>query len=444
MDRDLLKGSIAPQLAALSLPLLLGNVLQQLYNGVDAFILGRWAGDEAFAAVGIAGSVMNLFIFVLGGICAGISVLFAQLHGAGDQKGYRREMFLSLTFGGGFTLGLMILCLLAKHPVLRLIQTPAELLPLVSDYLSVIIGGFLATYLYNLCAAALRSVGRTGAALLFLALSMGGNALLDLLFVAVWQKGVAGAAWATVLSQAFSALASGIYLLRTVPAARFHRSDMVLDKALLRDTARLGLVSAMHQSSLYIGKLLVQGAVNTMGTAGIGAYTAATRIEGFINSFSDSGAEAISVFVAQNTGAGQKARARQGLSCGMKLMILLCLAAALGMAVFAPQLIGVFLTESGEALEEGTSYLRLVAVFYVCNFIGAAFVGFFRGTGRVQLPVIGTTVHISVRVLLSYLLVGKLGLSAVALATGIGWIVVSSLHTFFYHRIRQKESAETC
>ena len=298
----LTRGSIPPQLVSLALPLIFGNILQQLYNTIDAMVIGRFAGETAFAAIGVAGTVMNLFLFLLSGCCTGISVLFAQQYGSRDLAGFRQEGFLASVFGGLFTLVLSLAALLLLRPLLTLMQTPEDVARLAADYLVVIFGGLLATFFYNLCAAALRSVGDTRSALLALLAAMAANLALDLLFVARLGMGIAGAAWATVLAQLLSVALCLLYL--------FRREDRRLDRGLLRRTVSYGAVSALHQSSLYIGKLLVQGAVNSMGTPMISAYTATTRIEGFANSFGDSGAQAVSVFTAQNTGAGEERRGR--------------------------------------------------------------------------------------------------------------------------------------
>lgn len=315
MTKNLLMGNIRGQLVQLAFPLLLENVLQQLYNAVDSIIIGRFVGSTAFAAVGVAGTVRNLFVFMISGVCVGVSILFAQLYGAQDLDGYRREVFLALSLGSGFTLVLTILSLMGLPWILRLIQTPAEVAGEAAAYLRIIFCGFLATYWYNLCAAILRSVGNTRIPLLFLAVAAAINTGLDLLFVAAFSMGVTGAAAATVIAQLISAACCSAHIWKRIPFAVFRRQDMVVDGGLLSRTVRFGLVSALQQSSLYIGKLLVQGAVNSLGTACISAFTAATRIEGFVNSFGDSGAEAIAIFVAQNTGAGQEKRAGKRIFC---------------------------------------------------------------------------------------------------------------------------------
>lgn len=425
---DLTSGSITQHMLRLAAPLIAGNILQQLYNTVDAFILGRFAGADEFAAVGIAGSVMNLFLFVITGACTGISVLFAQFYGAGDRKSFRCEHWLSLLFGVLVTVIGSGLGFLALPSLLHMIQTPEELTALVTSYLTIILFSLPAAFLYNLYSAILRAIGRVNAALMALASAVTVNLLLDLCFVAKFQWGIAGAAWATAASQLLSAVICIVYLRHQTPELFFTRSDCSMDRALLRRTAHFSFVTALHQSSLYIGKLLVQGAVNTGGTDMISAYTATTRIEGFANSFGDSGSAATSILVAQNRGAEKNTRVQQSFRSSLILMLCMGVAMSIVMYVSASASVGFMLgTYSGEAFENAREYMKIIALFYTLCFTGNTFAGYFNGSGRVSVPFIGATLHISLRVILSYLLVERMGLPAVALATGIGWILVNVL-----------------
>ena len=434
----LTQGNIPQQLIWLALPLICGNILQQFYNTVDAFIIGRFLGSDAFGAVGVAGTVMNLFIFILSGCCVGISVLFAQFYGQRDLEAFRREGFLALVFGLLLTAALALGALVLLGPLLSLIQTPEGLRPLVAEYLTVIFLGLPVTFLYNLASAALRAAGNTLAALFPLMAATLLNIGLDLLLVGACGMGISGAAIATVFSQGFAALLALGYLRWRQPQLLFGRADMRFDWSMLRRTASFGLVSALQQSAVYIGKLLVQGAVNSMGNEAINAYTAATRIEGFANSFGDSGAEAVSVFVAQNTGAGDPKRVKRGFFTGMLLMIGLGLTMSLVMFVGAHASLVLMLGEGGlGALEDGIGYLRWVSVFYTLCFIGSSYVGLYRGIGWVSVPVIGSTLQITIRVILSYALAGSLELVGVAVATGIGWSAIVLYQTLLFRaRVR--------
>lgn len=426
MKGTLLEGNIRRELIALALPLLVGNVLQQLYNTVDSLIIGHFLGTQAFSAVGVAGTIMNLFIFMLTGFCTGISVLLAQLYGSGDRGSFRREVFISASLGAAITLALSGIFMLLMRPILLMIHSPTELIGDIEAYLKIIIGGMLCSYLYNLGSGMLRAIGDTRAATFFLFISVLVNAVVDYLFVGVWQMGIGGAAWATVLSQLMAALFCLIYIIRRDRDLICTRYDFGFERGLVKRTLSFGCTSALHQSSLYIGKIFVQGAVNLLGTSGIAAYTATMRVEGLANSVGSSMGSALSVFVSQNHGAGKSGRETEGFRRGMELAVIMSAMLSILMFVLARPSMGWFLDASErQAITYGAEYMRMISVFYLLCFTGNTFVGFFRGVGRMHVLLIGTTLHITIRAVLSYLLVGSMGLRAVALATGIGWICMT-------------------
>lgn len=426
-ENPILTGNVRRQLLILAAPLLLGNVLQQCYNIVDSLMIGRYVGVAAFAAVGVAGTVMNLMIFVINGFCAGVSVLFAAIYGTGDRQQFRREVFVAAVCGGMVTAALSGLFLTALNPLLTLLRTPEELTGYARSYLRIIGAGMMVTFGYHLCSAVLRAVGNTRWALYILFLATVSNWALDYLFVALLRGGIAGAAAATVLAQLISVAGCGMYLRRRYPELLCTRKDLVVSRELLYRTFRFGFASALQESNLYIGKMLVQGAVNGLGAVGIAAFTAASRLEGFANSFGDSGALAVSVLISQNRGAGNRARVRDGLRQGVLIHGALGILIPAILFLTAEKGVGMFLDAGwGRAVGEGAAYLKTVSCFYILCFVGSALVGYFRGTGRVHIPVIGTTINISTRVALSWLLVPRLGLAGLALATGIGWMMVVS------------------
>ena len=419
---QLTHGNISQQLISLSIPLLVGNILQQLYNTIDAVIVGRFVGDAAFGAVGVAGSVMNLFLFLISGGCEGVGTLLSQFYGAEDRPTFRRNFFLSGLFGALAALVLTTLALLVLNPLLVLLQTPVDVAVCAASYLRIIFLGFPAAFAFHLTSSVLRAVGNTRAGLFFLALSMGVNLALDLTFVAGLSMGVQGAALATVLAQALAAVLCAAYLRLRFPELVFHRADMVMDTPLLKRTAKFSAVTALHMCNLYIGKLLVQGTVNSLGEEAIIAFTAATRVEGFANSFGDSGATAVAVFTGQNTGARENIRVREGFHKGQRLLSCLGLFMSLVMILGAEPFLRLVLpTDSPSVLGPAMGYLRLVACFYLFNSLGSGLVGYFQGRGRINLPVIGATGHITFRVILSLILAPVMGLPAVALASGLGW-----------------------
>lgn len=439
MDSSLTRGNICSQLISLAAPLLIGNILQQLYNTMDAVIVGAFVGQNAFAAVGVAGSVMNLFIFLINGACAGAGVLLSQYYGAGDLNVFRKTFFLAAVMGTGITLLLSGTALITLNPMLELLKTPTDVIPYAADYLRLIYVGLLSCFAFHLSSSVLRCAGDTRSSFCFLLLSMVFNLILDVWFVAGLSMGTAGAAFATVIAQIFSALLCMGYLLRKYPRLIFRRVDAGLDPYLLRKMSRFSLVSALQMCNLYVGKLLVQGTVNTLGTDAIAAYTAAVRIEGFANSFGDSGSTSMSIFIGQNTGTHEQQRIKKGYLTDQIMLSVLGLFMSAMMFIFAAPALGFVLPGGNtEALRHGAEYLRLVACFYLFNFLGSGLSGYFHGRGRVNLPVIGTTIHITMRVILAHYFAPFGGLKAVAAATGTGWITV----VLFWGMFRRKDFKE--
>ncbi len=424
--RDFTKGNLYLELAQLSIPLIFGNILQQLYNMMDAFVIGRFAGKEEFAAIGIAGTVMNLFLFMIVGACTGLSILFARYYGEKDEEKLKKQHFTALTVGLLFSVVLAVLGWISLKNILQLIHTPAELTQYTIDYLRWILLSLPAAFLYNMYAAALRSAGDTMAALEILAVAVISNFVLDLLFVAKLHLGIRGAAQATACTQGISAVLCLCYLYHSHKEFLFGRKQCRIEKSWVLATIQCSLVTAVHQAGLYIGKMLVQGVVNTAGTEVISGYTAATRIEGFANSFGDSGSAATSVLVSQNYGAGSRERVHKTFRCSMKLTLSLGILCAILLFFSAPLTIRWLTAEQdGIAVTSGVYYLEVIACFYVFCFTGGTFTGFFNGLGKVKITLAGTLFQITLRVLLSWMLFTRLQLPAVAVATGIGWFLAN-------------------
>lgn len=438
ITNDLTKGHIRKQLIALSVPLIIGNIFQQFYNTTDGYIVGQYVNQYAFAALGIAGSLMNLFIFMINGCCNGMSIVFSQLYGQKNWTEIKKETFLSLIIGIVFSEILSICAFLFLDILLIFIRTPLEIMVYVKDYLYIITGFLIIVFIYNWCSAVLRAIGDSKTSLYVLILSMFLNIILDIFFVKNMCYGVKGAAIATIISQFFSAVICFLYIRKVYPQLLFSKNEMTFDKQLIKKTINYGFVSAFHQSSLYIGKLLVQGTVNRCGVDVITSYTLTMRIEGFINSFGDSGCVAISILVGQNVGAKQSERVKNTFIIGLKMMMILCICLSITMIIVTKPVIYLFIKDPSIQIINNTFYyIVIISFFYIFCFIGNCFVGFYKGIGKVNIPVIGTILHISLRVILSILLIDDLQLSAVALASGIGWTCVV-LYQYIYFNLKIK------
>lgn len=434
---QLTSGPITSQLLRLCLPLLAANVLQQLYNMINALVVTHYLGHDAFAALGVAESVMNLFIYVITGACMGASVLIARFYGEGNLPKLRQQLFVSGVLIGGATVVAVSLVLLFLPQLLGLIQTPSELMVHVSSYLQIVLVGMIFTFAYNYLASTLRAVGNTKAALGFLLLSLGYNLVVAWVLVAVLDLGIQGTALATATAQLLSALLCYLYLRKKMPHLMMGREDMKLDGRLMRLTISYGAVAALQQSSLYLGKLMVQSAVNGIGTTAISAFTATTRIENFSQAFGISGCEAIAIFVAQNQGAGKYRRATQGFYRGGAIVVGIGVLFSFLLSLGGHILVLPFLNGEPDAIVLGASYLRWMGLFYFLSFIGHVYVGHYRGIGRMNITFWGTTIQIAVRVVCTYLLVNSMGLDAVAFATGLGWLVIVLFHSTVYYLERK-------
>lgn len=434
--QDLTRGSISAHLLRLSLPLIAGNLLQQTYNAVDVLVIGRFAGEVQFSAVGVAGSVMSLYQFLIVGACAGVSVLLSEQFGARREEQFRRQHFTALSAGLAAALVLALLAQVTLPLLLDLTQTPQPLLAPVQLYLRVVCAGLPLTFLSSFFPALLQSTGDTRPTVLILLVSTLVNLVLDLVLVGGLGMGVGGAAAATVAAQGAGALAGCLTFRRLRPGLCFTRSEMTLDGALLRRTASAAAVSGVQNASLYVGRLLVQSAVNTTGTQMIAAFTAASRFEGYINAFGDSGCAAVSVVTAQNLGAGSLSRVRETLRRGLLLLGLiggLCSAVLfLGAVPASALMLGA---GSGGALQASAGYLRTVSLFYLLNYTGAALSGYLKGCGRLSISFAGTAAQVLLRAALVWTFLGRLpSLTLVALATGAGWLFLNLFWPLFLRR----------
>lgn len=415
------QGPVLKPLAAFTVPLVLGNLFQLTYNAADSIIVGRFVGKEALAAVGAAGPVMNIIIFVVVGSCLGAGVLMSEFFGAGDEDTLRREVGTSLTAGGLFTLALALLCALLARPLLVLTRVPDVLLGTAVDYLRIVCVGLLFTFLYNLFASALRAVGDARTPLLFLAGSALLNIAADLVFVIVLGWGVHGAAVATAMAEGVSAALCVGYVWLRIPLLRPRRADLRPRPDLLRRTVGYSWVTAMQQTALYVGKLLVQSCVNGLGVDTIAAFNAVNRIDDFAYTPQQNIAHAMTTFIAQNRGAKKYDRIDRGFAAGCVLEAgyWVCLAAAVFTG--APWLVGLFVKDSPAVVGMGTVYLRTMAWMYIAPALTNWIQGYFRGMGDLRITLISTTIQMTGRVCFTFLLAPRFGIEGIAFACLGGW-----------------------
>lgn len=438
--RNMTKGPIERHLLAYAGPLILGNLFQLTYNAVDSIVIGKFAGEGALAAVSAANPVMTIVILGVSGVSIGASVLMSRFFGAGDEDRLRREVATTILFGALVSLAVFLPGLLTSGLILRAMNVPGEILADASAYLRVIFVGFLFTFQYNILAAALRSVGDSRTPVIFLALSSVLNGLLDVLFVAALGWGAAGAGMATVIAEAVSALLCAQHIARHIPLLRLTRRELRIDRALLRETLSSGAITALQQACQPIGKLLIQRVINAQGISVIAAFNAVSRIGDFARIPEQSIASGMMTCIAQNRGAGERARVGETLKRGMRLEIaygvgiflLMELVKRPAMRLFAPP-------DSAQMVEEGVSYLTLMALFYILPGLTNGIQGYFRGMGEMKTTLAATLIQITVRTLAVYLLVPRIGIIGEAWACAAGWLLMLAYTTVRWKQVREKE-----
>ena len=437
--RKMTEGPIRGHLLAYALPLILGNLFQLTYNAVDTIVIGKFAGERALAAVSAADPVMTIVILGVSGISIGASVLMSRFFGAGEEDKLRREVATTMLFGAGASAVVFVLGLLLAGGILRLLNVPDEILSMATVYLRIIFVGFLFTFQYNILSASLRSVGDSRTPVVYLALSSVLNGCLDVVFIAGLRWGVAGAGLATVIAQAVSCLLCLRRMQRSVPMLRLSRGDLRIDRALLRETLSSGSITALQQACQPVGKVLIQSVINAQGVAVIAAFNAVSRVDDFACIPEQSISAAMMTCAAQNRGAGQKMRVKETLRVGMRLEavygVLILLVVQLVklpvMQLFAAQ-------DSAQMVAMGVDYLSLMAFFYILPGMTNGIQGFFRGMGEMKTTLVATFIQISIRTLVVYLLVPRVGISGAALACAIGWSFML-LYAYFRYRTVAKQ-----
>ena len=420
---DMTTGPITPQIIHFTIPLIIGNLCLLTYNAADSIIVGRFIGANALAAVGAASPIMNIVLFLIVGICLGMSVLMGNFFGSGDIAKLKREISTALIAGGVFTLTIIVLGLIFSHAILSLMHTTVEIIDDAALFLRIIFVGMFFTFIYNIYASTLRSMGNSNASLYFLAASAVLNVIMDILFVAVLKFGIAGAAWATVIAEALSALFCIIYVRKKIPILKYTRHEFVFDRSLLRETLNYSSVAGMQQITLHFGKLLVQGAVNPLGIFAIAAFNAVSRIDDFVMIVQQNIAHGTTGFLAQNNGGGRTDRLRKGFFTGLKMEVIYSLIMGIIIFVFARPFVTLFVGNEGtKVVDSGVQYLRIMSFLYLLPGVTNILQGFFRGLGKLKITLNSTFTQIVGRVIAAYLMAPYFGLKGIALACLVGWI----------------------
>ena len=434
-DLDMTRGTIWRQLLAFSLPMALGLLFQQMYNMVDLMVVGQFVSEEAQAAVSATGPIINTIVGFCAGLATGASVIISQRYGARDQQGLSRAVHTTITLTFAVSILASILGQWIIDPMLRFMDTPANVLEDARAYLSIYFAGIAGVLFYNMGSGILRAVGDSRRPLVFLIISALLNTVLDLLFVLVFKMRVDGVAYATILSQIISALLILIALTREDAAYGLRWRQLGVDRESLRGILRLGLPSSIQSAITAFSNVFVQSYINAFGSSCMAGYGIYGKVDAFVLIPVQSISMASSTFVGQNWGAKQKRRARDGARTALLMSI--GATVALGILVFllARTLLGVF-SPVDEVVAYGERFIRIVTPFYVTICFNQILAGALRGIGDATAPtVIMLCSFVAFRQI--YLAVTKAlgaGFLAVALAYPMGWIMCSTLLVIRYRK----------
>ena len=437
MYRDLTKGNITKGLVLFALPMIAGNLLQQLYNIADTLIVGRALGRNALAAVGSAYTLMTFLTSVFLGLSMGAGALFSICLGKQDKPSLRSAVAHALGLILGVTLLLNAAVYLFLDEILLFLQIPAELAADMRTYLLIIFAGLLATSVYNFFACLLRAVGNSVAPLWFLGISALLNIGLDLLFVLVFHWGIAGAAAATVFSQYVSGVGLLAYTFLRCREFLPSRAELRFRREILRELLDLSMLTCAQQSTMNFGILLIQRLVDSFGPITMAAFAAAVKIDTFAYLPVQDFGNAFSTFVAQNFGAVRTERLRRGFRQALLLSAGFSVVLSALVCIFAHPLMHIFV-QAGETevLAAGVRYLRVEGAFYAG--IGCLFLlyGFYRAVKRPGMSVVLTVISLGTRVALAYALAGTLGEVGIWAAIPIGW-ALADLTGLGYYLLRR-------
>ena len=441
MYHDLTRGSITRSLLLFALPMMAGNLLQQLYNIADTLIVGHVLGSNALAAVGSAYTLMTFLTSIFLGLSMGSGALFSIYQGKGDTQKLKSAVLHAFVLILAVTVVLNVAVCLGIDWILHFLRVPGPVWDGIRTYLSIIFLGLVATSVYNFCACLLRAVGNSVVPLIFLAVSAVLNILLDLYFILQLNWGVAGAAEATVIAQYVSGIGIAIYAMLRCPEVRSAIRPSCLRRMRVREIASFSVLTCIQQSIMNLGILMVQGLVNSFGTITMAAFAAAVKIDAFAYMPVQDFGNAFSTFIAQNYGAKQDARIRAGLKSAVSISMLFCIVVSVLVCVFASPLMKIFV-DAGETeiIREGVRYLRIEGVFY-CG-IGCLFLlyGLYRALAKPGMSVMLTVISLGTRVVLAYILsaIPAIGVVGIWWSVPIGWFL-ADVTGLVYFKLRKSE-----
>lgn len=429
---DLTVGKESSLILKFALPMLLGNVFQQLYNIVDSIIVGNFIGKEALAAVGASFPIIFAFLSLIIGIASGSTIVIAQYFGAKDIEKVKRTintLFIFLFFA---SITVSIIGIIYSEDIFRLLKLPEEIIPQAKVYFNIFIGGIVVSFGFNGTSAILRGLGDSKTPLYFLIISTLINIVLDLVFVLVFKWGIAGVAIASVIAQGGAFLTAIIYLNKTHKIIHFSFKDLSFDKIIFKKSVRIGLPTGIQQTFVALGMMALISIVNEFGTDVIAAFSVATRIDSLASMPGMNFAAALATFVGQNIGARKTDRVKAGFIATLKMTSIISVIVSVTVLVFGESIINLF-TDDAEVIRIGREYLVIVGAFYIVFTAMFTISGVMRGAGDTVIPMFISLIALWViRIPGAWFLSKRLGETGIWWAIPMGWFVGFLLSYIYY------------
>ncbi|SHI06845.1 putative efflux protein, MATE family [Clostridium collagenovorans DSM 3089] len=443
MNKDLTVGKPEVVLWKFSIPLLGSILFQQLYNIADSLVAGKFIGENALAAVGNSYEITLIYIAFAFGCNIGCSVVVSQLFGAKRLTDLKTAVNTTFISSGVLCLILTILGFLLCPFLLRVINTPSEIFSDSMLYLNIYTGGLIFLFFYNIATGIFSAMGDSKTPFIFLAISSTANIFVDILFVKAFNMGVSGVAWATFLCQGISCVCAVNTIFKRLSKIETEKKGEIFSLRLLKRISAIAIPSILQQSFISIGNIIIQGIINGYGAGVIAGYSAAIKLNNLvITSFSTLG-NGMSNFVAQNIGANKMERVKQGFRGGLIMVYVLSIPIIILYFVFGKSMIHIFMNQStGEAVDTGIKFLRIVAPFYIIASTKLIADGVLRGAGAMKLFMFATFTDLVLRVVLAKLLSGQFGSVGIWCAWPIGWTIATILSVMFYLKGKWKNKVE--
>ena len=447
MTKDMTTGNPIKLILTFSIPLLIGNIFQQFYSMADTIIVGRFLGVNALAAVGSTGSLVFLVNGFVIGLTSGFAVLVSQKFGAHDKEGVKRAFASSLILSSIMTIVVTAISVVSAKPLLELMNTPSNIMDDALSYIIIIYAGNIAIIFYNMLSSILRALGDSKTPLYFLIISSLLNIVLDIVFITSFSMGVAGAAYATIISQGISAVLCAIFIVKKFPILKLKKKHWKIRKDYVQTQLKIGIPMALQFSITAAGAVVLQSALNNLGSKIIASYTAASKVQQLVMQPAVTFGVAMATYSGQNLGAGKIDRIKEGVKKCTMISIIISIASTIIVVLFGGAFTKMFISGNDlEVIETAKHYLNTVSIFYIP--LGLIFIyrNTLQGIGESFVPMMAGVAEMVARIVVAFTLPNLLDFTGIALADPVAWIAAAVPLGINYHKrinviLREKQLA---